>query len=58
MEPPGTVEKAVDVLFHLHAEPAACGVTEIGRALALPKATAHRLLAGSVFRLTHRVHGT
>jgi DNA-binding IclR family transcriptional regulator len=41
----GTVEKAVDVLFHLHAAGAALGVTEIGRALGLPKSSAHRLLA-------------
>ena len=40
-----TVEKAVEVLFHLHAEPAAQGVTAIGRALGLPKSSAHRLLA-------------
>jgi DNA-binding IclR family transcriptional regulator len=40
-----TVEKAVAVLFHLHAEPAAQGVTAIGRALGLPKSSAHRLLA-------------
>jgi DNA-binding IclR family transcriptional regulator len=41
----GTVEKAVDVLFHLHEQADARGVTEIGRALSLPKSTAHRLLA-------------
>lgn len=39
-----TVEKAVEVLFHLHAESAAQGVTAIGRALGLPKSSAHRLL--------------
>ncbi|UCE87685.1 MAG: IclR family transcriptional regulator, partial [Deltaproteobacteria bacterium] len=44
----GTVEKAIDVLFHLHRAGAA-GVTEIGRALAMPKSTAHRLL-GSLAR--------
>ncbi len=41
----GTVEKAVDVLFHLHGQAGPRGVTEIGRALSLPKSTAHRLLA-------------
>jgi DNA-binding IclR family transcriptional regulator len=41
----GTVEKAVDILFHLHAAPAAQGVTAIGRALGMPKSSAHRLLA-------------
>ena len=45
-----TVEKAVDVLFHLHAEPAAQGVTAIGRALGLPKSSAHRLLAALLRR--------
>jgi len=41
----GTVEKAIDVLFHLHAESAACGVTAIGRALDMPKSSVHRLLS-------------
>jgi len=41
----GTVEKAVDVLFHLHAEGAPRGVTDIGRALGLPKSSTHRLLS-------------
>jgi DNA-binding IclR family transcriptional regulator len=40
-----SIEKAVDVLFHLHACPAPQGVTAIGRALGLPKSSAHRLLA-------------
>ncbi len=44
MEALTTVEKAVDVLFHLHGEPAARGVTAIGRALGLPKSSTHRLL--------------
>lgn len=39
-----TVEKALDVLFHLHAERRACGVSEIGRALGMPRSTTHRLL--------------
>ena len=46
--PPGaatSIEKALDVLFLLHREPAACGVSRIGRALGLPKSSVHRLLA-------------
>lgn len=43
-EPTGTVEKAIDLLFYLHASGAARGVSEIGRALGLPKSSAHRLL--------------
>jgi DNA-binding IclR family transcriptional regulator len=38
------VEKALDVLFHLHGA-GASGVSAIARALALPKSTTHRLLA-------------
>jgi DNA-binding IclR family transcriptional regulator len=45
LELSGTIEKAVEVLFHLHREASPCGVTAIGRALGLPKSTAHRLLA-------------
>ena len=41
----GTIDKALEVLFHLHEQPASRGVSELGRALALPKSTAHRLLA-------------
>jgi len=44
MEALTTVEKAIDVLFHLHGEPAARGVTAIGHALGLPKSSTHRLL--------------
>ena len=44
-EPLGTVEKAIDVLFHLHAQPAPRGVTAVGRALGIPKSSAHRLLS-------------
>lgn len=40
-----TVEKAVDVLFELHARPEAGGVSELGRALGLPKSSVHRLLS-------------
>jgi IclR family acetate operon transcriptional repressor len=45
LEALSTVEKAIDVLFHLQAETAAQGVTSIGRSLGLPKSSAHRLLA-------------
>lgn len=41
----GTVEKALDVLFHLHAAGVPLGVTVVGQALRLPKSSAHRLLA-------------
>ncbi|HEY2772790.1 MAG TPA: IclR family transcriptional regulator [Candidatus Binatia bacterium] len=41
----GTVEKALDLLFFLHAAGRACGVSEIGRALGVPKSSVHRLLA-------------
>jgi DNA-binding IclR family transcriptional regulator len=40
-----TVEKALDVLHHLHGAGRACGPSEIGRALQLPRSTVHRLLA-------------
>ena len=40
-----TVEKALDVLFHLHAAPAAQGLGEIARALGIAKSSCHRLLA-------------
>ena len=50
-EPPlATVEKAIDVLFHLHSVGGARGVTAIGRALGLPKSSAHRLLAALLRR--------
>ncbi len=39
-----SVDRALDVLFHLHEEGQARGVSEIGRALELPKASTHRLL--------------
>ncbi len=45
MESLGSVEKAIDVLFYLHRQHGAQGVTAIGRALGLPKSSAHRLLA-------------
>jgi IclR family acetate operon transcriptional repressor len=45
MQSLSTVEKAIDLLFHLHREAAPRGVTAVGRALDLPKSTAHRLLS-------------
>ena len=44
MESLSTVEKAVELLYHLHESEAPQGVTAIGRALGLPKSSAHRLL--------------
>ncbi len=40
----GTVEKAIDVLFHLNAQPEARGVTAIAAELGLAKSSVHRLL--------------
>src|SRR4029077_15223372 len=39
-----TVEKAIDVLFHLHERVEPWGVSELSRALRLPKSSVHRLL--------------
>jgi DNA-binding IclR family transcriptional regulator len=39
-----SVDRAIDLLFHLHGEREPRGVSEIARALALPKSTVHRLL--------------
>lgn len=43
--PGGTIEKALDVLFHLHDTGRPMGVTAIARALDMPKSSVHRLLA-------------
>jgi DNA-binding IclR family transcriptional regulator len=45
MQSLSTVEKAIDLLFHLHSEDAPRGVTAVGKALDLPKSSAHRLLS-------------
>jgi IclR family KDG regulon transcriptional repressor len=45
-----TVEKALDVLFHLHDAGTALGLSEIGRALDLPKSSCHRLLTSLLSR--------
>jgi IclR family acetate operon transcriptional repressor len=44
MEQASAVEKALDVLFHLHGSSEPVGVTALGRALGMPKSSAHRLL--------------
>lgn len=41
----GTVDKAIDVLFHLHGQRTPQGVSAVGRALGLPKSSVHRLLS-------------
>jgi DNA-binding IclR family transcriptional regulator len=45
METTTSVEKAIDVLFHLRGASEPCGVTAIGSALGLPKSSVHRLLS-------------
>jgi len=45
-----TIEKAIDLLFYLHASGAARGVSDIGRSLGVPKSSAHRLLASLLRR--------
>ena len=51
MESPlATVDKAIDVLFQLHAAGAPQGVTALARALELPKSSTHRLLAALLHR--------
>jgi IclR family acetate operon transcriptional repressor len=39
------IDKALDILFHLHAQQEVLGVSDIGRSLSIPKSTAHRCLA-------------
>jgi DNA-binding IclR family transcriptional regulator len=39
-----SVDRAIDLLFHLHEQREPRGVSEIARALALPKSSVHRLL--------------
>lgn len=47
---PGTVEKALDLLAHLEGQRSPCGVSELGRDLAMPKPSVHRLLASLASR--------
>jgi IclR family acetate operon transcriptional repressor len=47
---PTSIEKAVDLLYHLHAAPLPVGITQLGRAVGLPKSSVHRLLASLVRR--------
>ena len=42
--PANSIEKALDVLFYLHESARPAGVTEIARALDMPKSSVHRLL--------------
>ncbi len=44
MEAASSVDKALDLLFHLHESPTAVGVSQLARELGVPKASAHRLL--------------
>jgi DNA-binding IclR family transcriptional regulator len=50
MDATTSLDKAIDVLEHLHDAGAARGITEIARALSLPKSSAHRLLKTLVRR--------
>lgn len=45
-----SVDRAIDLLFHLHEHAQPRGVSEIARALELPKSTVHRLLQALVRR--------
>ncbi len=45
-----TIEKATDVLFFLHSQPGACGVTAVARELGVPKTSAHRMLRSLMHR--------
>jgi IclR family acetate operon transcriptional repressor len=45
LESLATVDRALDVLQHLHSEGRPLGVSEVGRALKLPKSTVHRVLS-------------
>lgn len=44
MEQSGTVEKALELLFHLHGVAKPCGVSDLARQLSMPKSSVHRLL--------------
>ena len=46
----GSIEKAIDVLLHLHGVGGGAGVSEVGRALDLPKSSVHRILKTLVRR--------
>lgn len=45
-----TVDKALDLLFHLHDARTSLGPTEIARSLGLPKSSCHRLLTSLLAR--------
>ena len=44
MEATSSVDKALDLLFHLHRAQGALGVSQLARELGVPKPSAHRLL--------------
>jgi len=44
-EPASSIEKAIDLLFHLSAQSAPQGVTALAQSLGVPKSSAHRMLA-------------
>lgn len=44
-EAAGSIDKAIDVLFQLHAAGEPQGVTAVARALGLPKSSVHRMLS-------------
>ncbi len=50
MDPITSLDKAIDLLEHLHEAGGARGITEIATALGLPKSSAHRLLKTLVRR--------
>jgi DNA-binding IclR family transcriptional regulator len=45
MDQQGTIQKAVELLFHLHDVATPCGVSDLSRQLGMPKSSVHRLLA-------------
>ncbi|HYC56595.1 MAG TPA: IclR family transcriptional regulator [Candidatus Binatia bacterium] len=49
-EPSTAIEKAIDLLFYLHASGEARGVSDIGRSLGVAKSSVHRLLASLLRR--------
>lgn len=50
LESNSSLDRAIDLLFHVHASDAPQGVTAIGRSLGLPKSSVHRLASGLVDR--------
>jgi len=50
MSSPSSIQKATQVLFFLNAQPGPTGVSEVAQGLALPKASAHRLLKSLCYK--------